>query len=56
MCVHCLSTRNHSLRGPGWRSWHLHCPGSIHLAFQQEEEVSWLCFEVGVGGLCAHED
>lgn len=55
-CVHCLFTRNHSFGGPGLHSWHLHRPGSGHLAFQKEEEVSWFCCEAGVGGVGAHED
>lgn len=56
MCVHCLFTRHHSFGGPGWCSWHLYCPGSVHLAFQKEEEVSRFWLEMGVGGLCVHED
>lgn len=42
--------RHRPFRGLGLWSWHLYCPGSIHLAFQKEKEVSWFGFEMGVGG------
>ncbi|XP_004758803.1 carbonic anhydrase 12 isoform X1 [Mustela putorius furo] len=29
---------HHPFSGPGWRSGHLCCPGSVHLAFQKKEE------------------
>lgn len=56
MCVHRLFTRHHPVGGPGRHSRRLYCRGSVHLAFQKEEEVSWFCLEMGVGGLCVRED
>lgn len=47
MCAHCLFTRNHPFCGPGRRYWYLHCPSSVHLVLQKEEEVSCLDLEWG---------